>query len=138
MSVFKQQWTSPADWTTRYCEVYADEAAFKALDRIWVPKALEGQYLGKPLAKKYSAIDKQVITDMGWTVETAVPEKVMEVMKISRIDFLATKPYQLVIPQQTLTMLKTRVVCKATKAELGTTPVDITLWTHDAKGAAQV
>lgn len=74
---------------------------------------------------------------MGWTVETAVPEKVMEVMKISRIDFQATNPYQLVIPQQTLTILKTRVVCKTTKAELGTTPVDITLWTHGAKGTAQ-
>lgn len=117
--------------------MYADEAAFTAVPRIWVPQSLEGKYLGKPLLKKYSAIDKQVITDMGWTTENAVPEKVMEVMKISRIDFSSTQPYQLVIPQSALTEVKTRVTCKTSKAELSTTPVDISLWTHGAKGTAQ-
>lgn len=111
------------------------------MNRIWVPKSLDNKYLGKPLKKVYSGIDKQVIEDMGWTVANADPYKVMEVMKISRPDWQSTQPYQLVIPEQTLSHnggpLKTRVVCKESRAELGTKPIDMTLWTHNAKGTPQ-
>lgn len=64
----------------------------------------------------------------------------MEVMKISHLEFKTADPMQLCIPEELMSHhggpLKTRVVCKEKREELGTTPVAESLWKHGAKGTA--